>query len=105
MSDPKAGGSDKRLKLHDLYSLPNITQMIKSGRLLWSGQVPCMGEKTHVYLVGKHEGKRLLGRPQHRWQYNIKMNLKEIGWEDTDLIHVIQHMDQCWAVEYREPSV
>jgi hypothetical protein len=36
-----------------------------------------MGEKRNAYriLVGKPEGRRLLGRPRHRWVVNIKMDL------------------------------
>jgi hypothetical protein len=30
-------------------------------------------------LVGKSEGKRLLGRPRRRWEDNIKMVLQEVG--------------------------
>ena len=33
----------------------------------------------HRVLVGKHEGKRLLGRPRSRWEDNIKMDLREVG--------------------------
>jgi hypothetical protein len=41
-----------------------------------------MGEGTNVYrvLVGKPEGKRPLGRPRRRWEYGIKMDLREIGF-------------------------
>jgi hypothetical protein len=41
-----------------------------------------MGERRGTYrvLVGKPEGKRPLGRPIHRWEGNIKMALKEVGW-------------------------
>jgi hypothetical protein len=41
-----------------------------------------MGENRKVYkvLVGKPEGKRLLGRHRHRWEDGIRMNLREIGW-------------------------
>jgi hypothetical protein len=40
-----------------------------------------MGEKRNAYriLVGKPEGKRLLGRPRSRWVNNIKMDLRERG--------------------------
>jgi hypothetical protein len=45
-----------------------------------------MGEKRNVYmlLVGKPEGKRLLGRPRRRWISNIKMDLLEIGLSVVD---------------------
>jgi hypothetical protein len=40
-----------------------------------------MEEKRIAYkiLAGKPEGKRALGRPRHRWEDNIKMDLREIG--------------------------
>jgi hypothetical protein len=40
-----------------------------------------MGEGKGVYrlLVGRPEGKKSLERPRHRWEDNIKMNLREIG--------------------------
>jgi hypothetical protein len=55
-----------------------------------------MGEmRMHTkILVGKPEGKRLLGRPRRRWEDNIKMNLKEIGWEGAYWIHLAQDRDQ-----------
>jgi hypothetical protein len=31
-------------------------------------------------LVGKPEGKGPLGRPRHRWEINVKMDLQEVGW-------------------------
>jgi hypothetical protein len=44
----------------------------------WAGHVAFMREKRGAYrvLVGKHEGKRPLGRPMHRWEDNIKMGLQ-----------------------------
>jgi hypothetical protein len=55
-------------ELHVLYSLPNITRVIKSRRLRWAGHVARIGERRGAYraLVGKPEGRRLLGRPRHR---------------------------------------
>jgi hypothetical protein len=38
----------------------------------------------HRILVGKPEGNRPLGRPRHRWVDNIKMDLREIGWNGMD---------------------
>jgi hypothetical protein len=68
-------------ELNDLYSLPNIVQVVKSRRMRWAGHVACMGEErgVHRVLVGKPEGKRSLGRPRHRWEDNIKMDLQEVG--------------------------
>jgi hypothetical protein len=45
-----------------------------------------MGKKRNAYriLVGKPEGKRLLGRPRRRWVENLKMGLREIGWGEED---------------------
>jgi hypothetical protein len=40
-------------------------------------------------LVEKLEGKRSRGRPGHRWEDNIKMNLMELGWECVSWIHLI----------------
>jgi len=37
------------------------------------------GRGVHRVLVGKPEGKRPLGRPRHRWDDNIKMDLQEVG--------------------------
>jgi hypothetical protein len=54
--------------------------MIKSKRMRWAGHVACMGEGRGVYkvLVGRPKGKRPLGRPWHRWEDNIKLDLRGI---------------------------
>jgi hypothetical protein len=43
-----------------------------------------MGERRCAYrvLVGKPEGRRPLGRPRRRWEDNIKIDLRELGWWD-----------------------
>jgi hypothetical protein len=43
-----------------------------------------MGESAYRILVGKPEGKRPLGRSRRRWMDNIKMDLREIGWDGVD---------------------
>jgi hypothetical protein len=43
--------------------------------------------------VEKPEGKRTLGRPRRRWVDNIKMNLREIGWDSMDWIKLAQDRD------------
>jgi hypothetical protein len=48
-------------------------------------------------LVGKPEGKRLLGRLRRRWVDNIKMDLREIGWDGMDWIDLAQCRDK-WRV-------
>jgi hypothetical protein len=48
-------------------------------------------------LVGKPEGKRPLGRPRRRWVDNIKMYLREVGWDGMDWIDLAQHRDRWRA--------
>ena len=64
---------------------PNILHVVKSRRMRWAGHVACMGEgrSGHRVLVGKPEGKRPSGRPRHRWEDNIKVDLQEMGGVET----------------------
>jgi hypothetical protein len=48
--------------------------------------------------VGNPGGKRPLGRPRCRWVDNIKMDLREIGWDSGDWIDVAQDRDQWKAL-------
>jgi len=59
-----------------------------------------MGERRGVYrvLVGKPEGKRPLGRPTHRWEDNIKMDLLEVGCGVMDWIELDQDRDRWRAL-------
>jgi hypothetical protein len=52
----------------------------------WAGHVARMGEERKVckVLVGKSEGKRLLGRPRRRWENGVRMDLSEIGLGGVD---------------------
>jgi hypothetical protein len=57
----------------------NIIKVIKSRRMRWAGHVAHVGEGRGVYrvLVGRPTGKRQLERPRHRWEDNIKPDLRE----------------------------
>jgi hypothetical protein len=59
-----------------------------------------MGETRNAYtiLVGKPEGKRPLGRPRRRWVDNIKINLREIGWDGMNWFDLAQDRDQSKAL-------
>ncbi|KAJ4440144.1 hypothetical protein ANN_08282 [Periplaneta americana] len=72
---------------------------IKSRRLRWAGHVARMGKSRNAYrvLVGRPEGKRSLGRPRRRWEDNIKMDLREVGYDDRDWINLAQDRDRWWA--------
>jgi hypothetical protein len=67
----EVGGYWRRLhneELHNLYTPVNIIRVIKSRRMTRVGHVARMGEMRDAnnILVGKHEGKRLLGRHRRR---------------------------------------
>jgi hypothetical protein len=51
--------------------------------------------------VGKPEGKRPLGRPRRWWVNNIKINLREIGWDGMDWIDLSQDKDRWRALTNR----
>jgi hypothetical protein len=59
-----------------------------------------MGEERTAYriLVGKSGGKRRLGRPRRRWVGNVKMDLREIGWDGLVWTDQAQDRDQCRAL-------
>jgi hypothetical protein len=83
-------------ELHNLPFSPCIIRMIKSRRMRSAGHVARMGEKRNAYriLVGNPGGKR----PRRRWVDNIKLNLKEIGWDGMDWIDLAQNRDQWRAL-------
>jgi hypothetical protein len=55
------------------------------------------GEVFYRVLVGRPKGKKPLGRPRHRWEDNIKMDLKEIGIDGANRIHLAQDRVQWWT--------
>jgi hypothetical protein len=59
-----------------------------------------MGEKRNAYriLVGKPEGKKPPGGSRRRWVNNIKMDVREIGWDGMDWIDLAQDRDRWRAL-------
>ena len=51
------------------------------------------GRGMHRILVGKPEGKRLLGRPRRRWEDNIRTDLQEVGVSFGDWMELAQYRD------------
>ncbi|KAJ4427596.1 hypothetical protein ANN_25244 [Periplaneta americana] len=91
-----------KAELHALYSSADIIRNIKSRRLRWAGHVARMGESrnTHRVLVERPKGKGPLGRSRRRWEDNIKMDLREVGYDDRDWIHLSQDRD-LWRAYVR----
>jgi hypothetical protein len=84
--------------MHVLFTHPNnvclpCTLFVT---LRWAGHVARVGERRGAYraLVGKPDGRRPLGRPRRSWEDNIKMDLREVGWEGADWIELAQDRDR-----------
>jgi hypothetical protein len=87
-------------ELHNLYSFPDIIRQIQSRRMRWMGHVARIGEERKAYkvLVGKPEGRKPLGRPRRRWEYGVRMDIREIGLGGVDWIGLAQDRDRWRAV-------
>jgi hypothetical protein len=87
-------------ELYKLYASPNTIRVIRSRRMRWVGHVASMGEMRYAYniFIGKPEGNKPLKRPRCRWEDNIGMDLREIGLEIVDWMHLIRNVNQWRAV-------
>jgi hypothetical protein len=88
-------GGWRRLHNEELRNLnvsPNIITVIKSRAIRWAVHAVRMGElrNAHKILIGKRDGKRPLERRRRRWIDTIRMDLRKIGWEGVDWMHVAQ---------------
>jgi hypothetical protein len=82
-----------------LSSFVSIVRVIKARRMRWSGYVARMGEVRGAYiLVGGPEGRSPLGRPRRRWEDNIKVDLRVIGFGNVDWIYLAQGKDRWRAL-------
>jgi hypothetical protein len=70
--------------------------MIKSRRMSWTWHVARTEENMNAYriFVEHPEGKGPLRKPRRMWLYNIKMDLRDIGWGDVDMIDLVQERDK-----------
>jgi hypothetical protein len=86
-------------ELNDLYSSPNVVWVIKSRRMNWVGHIAGLGERRGIYrvLVGCQEGMSPLGRPRHRLENNIKMDIQEVGCGGMDWIELAEERDRWLA--------
>jgi hypothetical protein len=77
-----------------------MIRVIIARRMRWAGHVARMGEMRGAYniLVGRPEARRPLGRPRRRWEDNIEIDLREIGFGVVDWIHLAQDRDRWRAV-------
>jgi hypothetical protein len=70
--------------------------VMKSRKMRWAGHIACMGKMRNAYkiLVGEPERKVPLGRPRCRREDNIRMDLREVGWECVVWMLIAQDRDQ-----------
>ena len=70
---------------------------IEKNEVGWAFGAYGEGRGVHRVLVGKPEGKRPLGRPRHRWEDNIKMDVQEMGGSG-DWMELAQNRDRWRAL-------
>ena len=75
-------------------------RVLISRRMRWAGHVERMEDRRGLYrvLVGKREGKRLLGRSRGRWEDNIRMDLQEVEYGGMNWIELAQYRERWWAL-------
>jgi hypothetical protein len=77
---------------------PSLIQVIKSRSWRWARNVAFVQQKRNAYriLMGNPEEQeqRPLGTCRRRWQNNIKMDIKEMGGEGVNWIHLAQERDK-----------
>jgi hypothetical protein len=83
-------------ELYDLYSSPNNIRVTKSRRMRWAGHVARIGGRRGGYmvLVGRPDGKMLLGRHRRRLEDSINMNIQGVGWGGMDWIDLAEDRDR-----------
>jgi len=85
--------------LHNLYASPNSVRVVKSRRTIWARHVARMRKMRNAYniFVGKRRGNRPFERPKRRYEDNIRMDVREMGREFVDWMHLLRDREQWWA--------
>ena len=78
----------------------HIVRVIQSRRFRWESHVARMEESRSAFkiLTGTPAGKRPVGRPRHRWENNIKIDLQKVGIDVKNYIDSAQNTDYCRAL-------
>jgi hypothetical protein len=99
----EARGEWRRLhheELNDRYATPYIFRVMESRIMRWAGHVARMGERRVEYrvLVGNLRKRDHFERPRRRWEDNIKMDIREVGFRDVNWIQLAQDRDRWRAL-------
>jgi hypothetical protein len=95
----REGDAEGCRRPHNSYASPNITGVVKSTSMRWSWHIARIGDMRNLHnLVRKHEGKRPLRRSRRKWGDNIRMDLRETGWEVVDWTDLAHDWSQRWAL-------
>jgi hypothetical protein len=83
-------------EFHNLFSSPHIIKAIESRTMRWAGYIACIGQ-CYKHVTFQLE-KKPLGSPRHKWENNIKYNLKETEYEGADWKQMAEIKVHGWAV-------
>jgi hypothetical protein len=81
------------MQRNSLVLFANKIRMMKSRRMRCARHVARM-ERRGIHI----EGKKPLGKPRRRWVDNIKIDLRDIGWDGMDWIELVQARNQWRAL-------
>jgi hypothetical protein len=74
-------------EVHNLYASPNIVN--KSRRMRWVEHAACMKTMRSIQYFGwKTQRKETTWKTKHSWEDNIRMDVREIGWQSVERIHL-----------------
>jgi hypothetical protein len=75
----------------------NLNDYVKEDAMGRACSTHMREENTSMVLARKAEVKSLVARPRYRWKYNIKMDLRKMGWGGTDRNNLAYDRDKLWT--------